>query len=141
MRFIGRIPLYVWAFPNTLIGLLAGVVGLLTGGRFQIQRGCIEFHGGAVTWFLEKLPPAGVLAMTLGHSIIGRSATALTICRDHEHVHVKQYERWGPLFLPLYLGWSLFLWLRRRDAYRENPFELEAYSKSNPSCDNLPEEP
>jgi hypothetical protein len=42
---------------------------------------------------------------------------------------VRQYERWGPLFLPLYLGYSLVLWLQRRDPYLENPFEVEAYGE------------
>ncbi len=68
--------------------------------------------------------------MTLGHTIIGKSAEALAICRDHEQIHVQQYERWGPLFLPAYLACSAYLRLLKRDWYRENPFEIEAYSKA-----------
>jgi hypothetical protein len=68
--------------------------------------------------------------MTLGHSILGQSAAALDIARDHEHVHVRQCERWGPLFPFAYLGISLWLWLIGRDAYRDNPFEVEAYLKT-----------
>jgi hypothetical protein len=41
-------------------------------------------------------------------------------------VHVRQYERWGPLFVPAYLVSSLVLWLRGRDPYWDNPFEVEA---------------
>jgi hypothetical protein len=41
---------------------------------------------------------------------------------------VKQYERWGPFFIPAYLGSSAWMWLRGRDAYRDNPFEAEAFA-------------
>ena len=68
--------------------------------------------------------------MTLGHVILGQNAQCLERSRRHEQVHVRQYERWGPLFLPAYFLLSLGLWLRRRDAYYENPFEVEAYSQS-----------
>jgi hypothetical protein len=126
-----RMGLIIWAAPTTMIGLLAGGLGLMTGGRAQVRRGCIEFHGGAVRWLLRhatfRLDP---LAMTLGHSILGQSAAALDIARDHEHVHVRQCERWGLLFPFAYLGISLWLWLIGRDAYRDNPFEVEAYLKT-----------
>ena len=68
--------------------------------------------------------------MTLGHVVLGRSAAALDVCREHEMVHVRQYERWGPVFIPAYLLCSLVLLMRGRDAYRENPFEREAYGQS-----------
>ena len=50
--------------------------------------------------------------------------------RAHERVHVRQCERWGPLFVPAYLGVSLWLMARGRDAYRDNPFEVEAYAEA-----------
>lgn len=74
----------------------------------------------------------GVAAMTLGHCILGQSRQALRVARDHEHVHVKQYQRWGPFFLPMYLAWSALRWLQGRDAYLDNPFEVEAYRVSIP---------
>ena len=123
----------VWAFPNTLIGLTVGVLALMTGGKHQFRGGCIEFYGGFVTWALKRLPLiGGVLAMTLGHSVIGQTALGLAIAREHEHVHVRQYERWGPFFLPAYFGMSAWLWLQGRDCYRENPFEIEAYTIADP---------
>jgi hypothetical protein len=67
------------------------------------------------------------MAFTLGHTVIGRSVDALEITRLHERVHVRQYERWGPLMGPAYLLCSLVLLLRGRDAYRENPFEKQAF--------------
>ena len=68
--------------------------------------------------------------MTLGHTILGSTAAALDISREHEMVHVRQYERWGPLFGPAYLLSSLVLWLRGKDAYRDNRFEREAYDEA-----------
>ncbi|MBI2480619.1 MAG: hypothetical protein HYV60_18940 [Planctomycetia bacterium] len=88
----------------------------------------LEFHGGFSRRVLERMPNGQfVMAMTLGHTILGKTAAALDITRAHELVHVRQYERWGPFFLPAYLLASLYLWLAGRDAYRDNPFEREAY--------------
>ena len=95
----------------------------------QVCRGCLEFHGGALSWGLSRLMGGGgVAAMTLGHTILGQNPSMLRSARDHEHVHVKQYERWGPFFLIVYLGVSTVLWLRGRDCYRDNFFEIEAYA-------------
>lgn len=68
-------------------------------------------------------------AMTLGHVILGRDMSTLDRVRDHEQVHVRQYEVWGPLFLPAYLSLSFILFICGRDPYMENPFEVEAYNK------------
>lgn len=115
-----------WASPWTCLGLAVGVAGLVTGGRGRCADGILEFHGGAVSWLLRR-SPGGPRAMTLGHVVIGLSQTALDRSRSHERVHVRQYERWGPFFIPAYLACSLGLWLTGKDAYRDNPFEREAY--------------
>jgi hypothetical protein len=74
--------------------------------------------------------PGGASAMTLGHVVIARDAASHTSTREHERVHVRQCERWGPLFIPSYLLMSLVLKIRGKDAYRDNPFEREAYEKA-----------
>ena len=84
--------IYLWVFPNSFLGLFVGLLGLATGGKWQWRRGCVEFYGGFVTWLLVRLR---VMAMTLGHTIIGQEEKELEIVRDHEQVHVRQYERWG----------------------------------------------
>lgn len=71
--------------------------------------------------------------MTLGHVILGQHRQGLAWTRDHEQVHVRQYERWGPFFIPAYLGISLVLWFQGRDPYRDNPFEVEAFGWSDPA--------
>lgn len=117
---------WLWASPATAIGLAIGGLGLATGGRMQRRCGILEFHGGAVTKFLEHFP-RDPIAMTLGHVVLGRIPAALDVCREHELVHVRQYERWGPLFLPAYFACSAYIFLRGGDPYRDNPFEREAY--------------
>lgn len=114
-----------------MIGLLVGAAGLCTGGGAMVRRGTIEFHGGCVKWILAHTGK-GVIAMTLGHAILGQAPIALDLVRDHEQVHVRQYERWGPFFIPVYLAISMWLWIIRRDPYRDNPFEIEAYDLSDP---------
>ncbi len=118
----------VWALPNTLLGLLIGAAGLYAGGRVQIRGRAIEFYDGGIKWFLHRLPHGQfTLALTLGHTILGQTAAALDISRAHETVHVRQYERWGPFFLPAYVLASLYMGLTGRRLYRDNPFEREAY--------------
>ncbi len=120
----------LWASPYTLLGLLVGVVGLCSGGRARIRGRVIEFSGGGVKWLLQRFPGGQfTLALTLGHAILGQTDAALDISRDHELVHVRQFERWGPLMGPAYLGCSLVLWLMGRRPYRDNPFEREAYGQ------------
>src|SRR5690606_24301793 len=69
----------------------------------------------------------GAAAVTLGHVILGQDECCLDHSRDHEHVHVRQYERWGPLFLPAYFAASLWMWSWGFQAYLDNPFEREAF--------------
>lgn len=117
---------FLWASPWTLLGLTVGTIGLLTGGRARRRGPVVEFYGGVVERLLARLPNRP-LAMTLGHTILGASAAGLDVVRAHELVHVRQYEQWGPAFVPAYLLCSLRLWLTGKDAYRDNPFEIEAY--------------
>jgi len=120
---------YLWALPWTIAGVAVGTLGLATGGRVQRRGRVVEFYGGAVAWLLKRAPGTGcgAAAMTLGHVVLGQTAAALDVTRRHELVHVRQYERWGPLFIPAYLLCSAVIWARGGDAYRDNPFEREAY--------------
>ena len=66
------------------------------------------------------------MAFTNGHVIFAVSQIAMDSYRGHELVHVRQYERWGPLFPVLYIGSSLIQKLKGRDPYFANWFEQEA---------------
>ena len=46
--------------------------------------------------------------------------------RDHEQAHVRQAERWGPVFIPAYLAASMLAWSRGGHYYRDNWFERDA---------------
>lgn len=123
---------YVWASPTTLLGLVFVPAALVTGGAVCVVSGVLEIHGGLVTLFLRHctLLRGGASAMTLGHVVLGRNPSLLRLTRSHERVHVRQCERWGPLFVPAYVLASLVLWLRRRDPYHDNPFERQAYAEA-----------
>jgi hypothetical protein len=121
---------YLWAFPTTAVGLCLGAPALLSRrGGMQWIDGVLEFHGGFVEFFLAEctLLQGGASAMTLGHVVLGRDRASLEWSRPHERVHVRQCERWGPLFLPAYGLASAIAWWRGGDAYRGNFFEREAY--------------
>jgi len=122
---------YLWASPNTALGLVLVAGTLASRGRATLRDGVIETHGGLATLVLRRLVPLehGASAMTIGHVVIGRDAAALERTRDHERVHVRQYERWGPLFLPAYFAGAALAWWRGGDAYRDNPFEREAFER------------
>jgi len=120
----------LWASPYTLLGLLVGLIGLCTGGRARIRGRVVEFHGGGVKWLLRRFFfGQGAMALTLGHTVLGQTGAALDMCRKHELVHVRQFERWGPLLGPAYLGCSLALWVMGRRPYRDNPFERQAFGQ------------
>ena len=131
-RTLFTIVAIIWALPYTLLGLLLGLAGLCTGGRARIRGRVIEFYGGGVKWLLQRFFFGnGATAFTLGHAVLGQTAPALDIARRHELVHVRQFERWGPLMGPAYLGCSLVLWLTGRRPYCDNPFERQAYEEGD----------
>lgn len=118
---------YLWAAPSTLVGL---VVLAATARRATVRLvdGVLEAHGPTIAWALRRLTvlPGGVTAITLGHVVLGRDAASLSATRAHERVHVRQYARWGPFFLPAYALASLWAVIRGRHFYLDNPFEREA---------------
>jgi hypothetical protein len=129
IAFTRRIFVYTWASPTTAIGLVFLPLALLSRGGVQIVDGVLELHGGVVAWFLQHctLLRGGASAMTLGHVVLGRTRHLLAATRTHERVHVRQCERWGPLFIPAYIIACLIAWSRGKRAYLDNAFEREAY--------------
>lgn len=95
-------------------------------------RGVLEASGGIVGVLLRycTILPGGASAMTLGHVVLGVNRAALKRSRRHERIHVRQCERWGPLFLPAYLLASLWVLLCGRRPYLDNPFEREAFERA-----------
>lgn len=120
---------YLWALPNTLIGLLFVPLVLLTKGHLAIVDGVVELHGWIPGFVLRRCIPirGGASAITLGHVVLGRDERCLRATRAHERVHVRQCEVWGPAFIPVYLLASVWAALGGRGAYAENYFEREAF--------------
>jgi len=132
--FLPRPLVYLWALPTTLFGLPFVPLALASGGRMQLVDGVLEIHGGFVAAFLRycTVLRGGASAMTLGHIVIGRSKDLLDFTRAHERVHVRQVERWGPLFIPAYLFFSAVILFKGGHWYEDNPFEREAYGAERP---------
>jgi hypothetical protein len=105
---------YVWAAPNSLVGL-AGA--LTTGSRPVRCRGVLLIEGSR-RGLGRFLAWRGFTAITLGHVIVANRPLDDHLLA-HELAHVAQHERWGPLFYPAYLLTSLA-------GYRRNPFERAA---------------
>ena len=122
---------YIWASPCSLAGMLISLPALASGATPRLAGGVIEVAGGRIGRWSMLLPrPLRFAAITFGHVIIGTDHSLLRAVRRHEMVHVRQYERWGPLLIPLYLLSSLHLKLRHRQPYLENWFEVEAFAAS-----------
>lgn len=121
----------LWVLPASLPGLLLGLPMAALGASVRRHEGTLEICGGALGRLAGRLPAVRHFdAITLGHVILARDVHSLSACRAHERVHVRQYERWGLLFYPLYLGASLFIWLRGGRPYLDNPFEREARERA-----------
>ncbi|MBM4076651.1 MAG: hypothetical protein FJ267_13560 [Planctomycetes bacterium] len=140
MKRAFRILIYLWVLPGSLVGLAATVLALLTGGTATVVDGVLEVHGGLISRILDRgnrwVGP--IAAITLGHVVLGSSLALLEHTRRHERVHVRQYERWGPFFIPAYLLASVWLLLKGHDPYRKNPFEVEAYAIDDPNQNEFP---
>lgn len=108
------------------------MAGLCCGrASVRVRRGAIETWGPLPARLLRTASPRSpIAAMTLGHVIIGRSVADLDFTCDHERVHVRQYERWGPFFVPAYFAASAYCWARGRNPYFDNCFEVQAFKQA-----------
>jgi hypothetical protein len=106
---------YVWASPNTLLGLLLGVIS------FQRPRvvGGVLLYDRTPRGFTKLLPRFRRSAVTFGHVVLSHRPVEGRLMA-HELHHVWQYECLGPLYLPVYL----LVWVFT--GYRRHPFEMAA---------------
>lgn len=114
-RPLTRALAYAWAVPMSLAGLLFGAA---SGVRPVLRDGVLLFRGA-------RGPAAALLkaqrydATTLGHVVVARTEPSPTLFA-HELVHVRQAERLGVLFGPVYV----LLWLVY--GYGRHPLERAA---------------
>jgi hypothetical protein len=127
-RVLSLLVRYVWALPNTLIGLLLVPTAMLPRGRMQVIDGVLEAHGPLISAVLRHCVPipSGAAAITFGHVVLARDSWSLDATRAHERVHVRQCEIWGPAFIPAYLLAGLWGLLTGAGAYTGNYFERQA---------------
>ena len=125
---LGRVVRYLWAAPISFVGI-AIAIAAWPRAQVALVDGVIEVQGPWLGWALRHLVPlrGGAAAITFGHVVLARDQASLDFTRSHERVHVRQYERWGALFVPAYLTAGLWAALRGGHAYFDNPFEREAY--------------
>ncbi|MDE2498448.1 MAG: hypothetical protein KGK35_11520 [Xanthomonadaceae bacterium] len=101
---------HLWTAPNTLLGLVAGLLGEPFGARLYRCDGALAFRRmprffGALTLGGVILHAGGSLDVEVPtYSARLRPAARVGHVRlgDHERAHVLQYLVLGPLFLPLY---------------------------------------
>lgn len=113
-----------WPLPWTLAGLVLAIAARVLGARAAWRDGALEVCGG---WLGRQAARSPWAALTLGHVILATTADEARRLAAHERVHVGQYERWGPLFVPAYLLAGAWQWVRGRDPYVDNPFERAAH--------------
>lgn len=106
----------IWAAPVSLLGLLAAPAFR----DVRVVDGVILLEGlrGAAGARSNR-------AITLGHVVLAVRPMGDRVLA-HEMVHVRQYERWGPVMPLAYLAAGAFAGLRSRRPYRDNPFEVAA---------------
>lgn len=108
---------YLWALPWSLLGALISPFFR----RRSVVRGVLLAEGAA--W--PRRFGWRYRAITFGHVVLSVDELDLDTL-DHELVHVRQYETWGPLFVPAYLLASARAKLVGRHYYRDNAFEVAA---------------
>ena len=133
MALVGKMKIVrvIWASPTSVLGLVVIAAGAWR-ARLRVVDGVLEAHGPVLAWLLSRGTPDRASALTLGHVVIGCDAAALDATRAHERVHVRQCERWGPIFVPAYLIASIVALLRGRHFYFGNTFEIEAFRSDTP---------
>ena len=108
---------YLWAAPWSLLGLALSLLFR----RRSIVRGIVLAEGASwprrLGWRYR--------AITFGHVVLSVDELDPRTLR-HELVHVRQYERWGPFFIPAYLVATLRAKATGGHGYRDNRFEIAA---------------
>ena len=118
-----RILSVLWASPWTLLGLLLAALSWALGGSVRRRDGAVEAFGGRLGRWADRTPFA---AITLGHVILAVSVAEAQRLGPHERSHVRQYEAWGPFFVPAYLLAGAWQIVRGRCPHAHNPFERHA---------------
>ncbi len=133
LRVLWVLPVSVFALPLLPLAVWRA--------QWRVICGVLEISSPALSWFLHgpwfraMSGGSGFSAATIGHVIVARDAVSMDGCRVHEHVHVRQCERWGALFPLAYAVTGLHAaWIGRSWSayYWDNPFEQQARAAEVP---------
>ena len=111
-----KAPLYLWALPSTLIGLVL---------LLWCRPVHVAWSYGALWVQTERLVPSWASGQTWGFAVLC-SAKPTARLVEHELHHVDQQIVLGPLFLLAYPLASLIAVAQGGHCYRDNWFERHA---------------
>ncbi|MDQ3646589.1 MAG: hypothetical protein M3345_06605 [Actinomycetota bacterium] len=127
MRYLRRAATIMWAAPSSAVGALFAPFFR----RRYITRGVLLCEGASwprrLGWRYR--------AITFGRVVLSVDELDEGTFQ-HELVHVRQYDRWGPLFIPAYVLASIWARFSGRHHYRDNPFEVAARGHGSHPGDN-----
>ena len=106
---------FAWTSPNTLLGLLAG---LLTFQKPRLAHGLLLFDR-APRGLTSLMLRANRAAMTIGFVVVS-ACPVEGVLLVHERHHVKQFCAWGPLMIPVSLLLAVGF------GYHAHPMEVRA---------------
>jgi hypothetical protein len=136
-RAITRFSRTAWrVLPGDLMGMLVIRASSIPGITRELVVGSVSAalveHPNAGHYLDQGLMP--IRAQTLRRYMIAREPLSAALV-EHEFEHVRQWERFGPLFLPAYFASSVAAWMRRRPPYWANRFEVAARRRECPAPD------
>ncbi len=125
---------WVWTAVNTVLGLIYGALGAvaasITDVTFSVSYGnnAVQFEGGSLPF------TRGARAITIGNTVHYAEGETPEECelRVHEGHHVRQYQRLGPLFIPIYITVAVFT------RYWDHPMEEAARREAESQCPTSP---
>jgi hypothetical protein len=125
---VARFGRMAWrALPGDLMGLLVmracGIPGITREVEVDGLSAVLVEHPSAGRYLDRGFLP--IRAQTLGRYIFARERLSAALV-EHELEHVRQWQRFGPLFLPAYFASSAAAWMGSRNPYLANRFEVAA---------------
>lgn len=122
---------WAWTSINTALGLIYGALGavaaVINDVTFSVSYGnnAVQFVGGSLPFTRNSR------AITLGNTVHyrnGESPEDDCELREHERHHVRQYQRLGPFFIPIYITVWVFT------SYWDHPMEKAAREEEADQC-------
>jgi Sec7-like guanine-nucleotide exchange factor len=115
---------FILNLPWAVVGILLGIISFPTRVSFDRSILAVILEVKSFWWQSWVSSKKGVRASTIGHVVL-ISPRSFEKDLDHELVHVKQHIK-KPFIQPF-----LYFIETLRKGYKDNKYEIEAYSQSN----------